>query len=73
VTLNYAAKDNRQGCKKALNKENQELSKKVLSTLSKPNKSTSRARYRHSPRASDKYNINSLKRKKRPNSLSFLS
>jgi hypothetical protein len=39
VTLNYAAKDNRQGCKKALNKENQELSKKVLFALFKLNKS----------------------------------
>jgi hypothetical protein len=41
VTLNYAAKDNQQGCKKALNKENQELSKEASPALSKPNRSTS--------------------------------
>jgi hypothetical protein len=41
VTPNYAAKDNRQGYKKAFNKKNQELSKEVLSVLSKPNKSIS--------------------------------
>jgi hypothetical protein len=41
VTLNCAAKDNQQGYKKALNKKNQELSKRVLSALFKPNKSIS--------------------------------
>jgi hypothetical protein len=41
VTPNYAVKDNWQGYKKAFSKENQELSRKVLSALPKPNKSTS--------------------------------
>jgi hypothetical protein len=41
VTPDCATKDNQQGHKKALNKENQELSKEALSALSKPNKSTS--------------------------------
>jgi hypothetical protein len=64
VAPDYATKDNRQGYKKALSKKNQKLSKEVLSVLSKPNRSTSQARYKHSPKASDKYNINSLKKKK---------
>jgi hypothetical protein len=64
VAPNYAAEDNRQGYKKALNKKNQELSREALSALLKPNKSTSQARYKHSPKAFNKYNINSLKRKK---------
>jgi hypothetical protein len=38
---NYTTKNNRQGYKKAFSKKNQELSKKVLSALSKLNKSTS--------------------------------
>jgi hypothetical protein len=41
VTPNYAAKDNWQGYKKALSKENQELSRETLPALSKPNKSIS--------------------------------
>jgi hypothetical protein len=41
VTPDYAAKDNQQDYKKALSKENQELSKEVLSALLKPNKNTS--------------------------------
>jgi hypothetical protein len=41
VTPNCAVKDNQQGYKKALNKENQELSKKVLLVLFKLNKSIS--------------------------------
>jgi hypothetical protein len=70
---NYAVKDNWQGYKKALSKKNQELSKEVSPALSKLNKSTSQARYKHSPKASHKYNTNSLKKKKRLDSLSFLS
>jgi hypothetical protein len=69
---NYAAKNNQQGYKKALSKKNQELSRGVLPALSKLNKSISQARYRHSPKASDEHGINSLKRRKRLNSLSFL-
>jgi hypothetical protein len=72
VTPDYAAKDNRQGYKKALNKENQELSREASPASSKPNKSTSRARYKHSPKASDKYSTNSLKKRKRPDNLSPL-
>jgi hypothetical protein len=72
VTSNYVAKDNWQGYKKALNKENQELSKRALSALSKPNRSTSQAGYKHSPKAPNKYNTNSLKKRKRLNNLSFL-
>jgi hypothetical protein len=41
VTPDYVVKDNRQDYKKALSKENQELSKEVLSVLPKLNKSTS--------------------------------
>jgi hypothetical protein len=41
MALNCAAKDNRQGRKKAFNKENQELSRGVLPALPKPNRSTS--------------------------------
>jgi hypothetical protein len=41
VTPNYAAKNNRQGCKKAFNKKNQELSKEAAPALSKPNRSIS--------------------------------
>jgi hypothetical protein len=69
VTLNYAAKDNRQGYKKAFSKKNQELSKEALSALLKPNRSTSRAGYKHSPRASDEHSINSLERRERLSSL----
>jgi hypothetical protein len=72
VTPNYAVKDNQQSYKKAFNKENQELSREVSPALFKPNRSTSRAGYKRSPKASDKYSINSLKKKKRLNSLSFL-
>jgi hypothetical protein len=64
VAPDYATKDNRQGHKKALSKENQELSRGASPALPKPNRNTSRAGYRHSPRASDKYSINSLKKKK---------
>jgi hypothetical protein len=73
VAPNYAVKDNRQGYKKALSKENQKLSKGVSLALPKPNKSTSRAGYRHSLRAFDKYSTNSLKRKKKPGNLSLFS
>jgi hypothetical protein len=69
---NYAVKDNRQGYKKAFSKENQELSREALLTLPKLNKSTSRAGYKHSLKALNKYSINSLKRKKRLSGLSFL-
>jgi hypothetical protein len=51
VTPNYAVKDNRQGYKKALSKENQELSKGASPALLKPNKSISQAGYRHSLKA----------------------
>jgi uncharacterized protein YgiM (DUF1202 family) len=57
VTPNYVTKDNRQDYKKALNKENQELSRKVLPTLPKPNRSTSQAKYKHSPKALNKHSI----------------
>jgi hypothetical protein len=73
VTLDCAAKNNQQGYKKAFNRENQELSKKALSALSKPNKSISRAGYKHSPKAFNKYNINSLKKKERLSGLSPFS
>jgi hypothetical protein len=72
VTPNYAAKDNRQSYKKALNKKNQELSRKALPALSKPNRSISQARYKHSLKALNKYNINSLKRRERLDGLSPL-
>jgi hypothetical protein len=72
VTPNYAAKDNQQDYKKALSKENQELNKEALSALPKPNRSISQARYKHSLKAPNKHNINSLKRRKRLDSLSFL-
>jgi hypothetical protein len=71
--LNRAAKDNQQSRKKALNKENQELNREVLSALSKLNKSISQARYKHSLKAFNKYNINSLKKRKRLSNLSFFS
>jgi hypothetical protein len=70
VTSDYAAKDNRQGYKKALNKKNQELSRRASPALPKPNRSTSQAGYKHSPRASDKHSINSLEKKK--NQITFL-
>jgi hypothetical protein len=73
VTPNYAAKDNRQGCKKALNKKNQELSREASPALLKPNRSTSQAGYKHSLKASDKHNTNSLKRRERPGSLPSFS
>jgi hypothetical protein len=41
VTPDYAAKDNRQGCKKAFSKKNQELSKETSPVLPKPNKNIS--------------------------------
>jgi hypothetical protein len=41
VAPDYAAKDNWQGYKKALSKENQELNKEALSALFKPNRSIS--------------------------------
>jgi hypothetical protein len=71
VALNYTAKDNWQGYKKAFNKKNQELSRRALSALFKLNRSISRAGYRHSPKAPHKYSINSLKRRERLSSLSF--
>jgi hypothetical protein len=71
VAPDCAAKDNWQGRKKALNKENQELSRGASPALFKLNKSTSRAGYRHSFRAPHKHGINSLKRRKRLDSLSF--
>jgi hypothetical protein len=71
VAPNYAIKDNQQGYKKALSKKNQELSREVLSALPKLNKSISQARYKHSLKASNKHNINSLKKRKKLNSLSF--
>jgi hypothetical protein len=70
---NYAVKDNQQGYKKALNKKNQELSKEALPALPKPNRSTSQVRYKHSPKAFNKHNTNSLKKKKRPDNFSFFS
>jgi hypothetical protein len=73
VAPNYAAKDNRQGYKKALSKENQKLSREASPALPKPNRSTSQAGYRHSPRASDEHDTNSLKKKERLNSLPPLS
>jgi hypothetical protein len=73
VTPDYAAKDNWQGYKKALSKENQELNRGASPALPKLNRSTSQARYKHSLKASDKYNTNSLKRKKRLGDLSSLS
>jgi hypothetical protein len=73
VTPDYAVKDNWQGYKKALSKENQELNKEVLSALLKPNKSTSQVRYKHSLRALDKHDINSLKRRERLGGFSSLS
>jgi hypothetical protein len=73
VAPDYAAKDNRQGYKKALSKENQELSRGALPALPKLNRSMSRAGYKHSPRAFNEYGTNSLKRKERPDGLSFLS
>jgi hypothetical protein len=73
VTPNYAVKDNWQGYKKALSKKNQELSREVTLVLLKLNKSTSRARYKHSLKASDKHSINSLKKKKRLGSLPSFS
>jgi hypothetical protein len=72
VTPNYAAKDNRQGYKKALNKENQELNREASSALSKLNKSTSQTRYRHSPKASNKHSTNSLKKRERLGNLPSL-
>jgi hypothetical protein len=72
VAPNYTAEDNRQGHKKALNKKNQELSREASPALSKLNRSTSRARYKHSPKASDKHGINSLKKKERLGDLSLL-
>jgi hypothetical protein len=71
VAPDCAAKDNRQGYKKAFNKENQELSRGASPALSKLNRSISQARYKHSPKAFNKYNINSLKRRKRLDSLPF--
>jgi hypothetical protein len=71
VTPDYAAEDNRQGYKKAFSKKNQELSRGALSALFKPNRSTSQAGYKHSPRASYKHSINSLKKRERLDSLSF--
>jgi hypothetical protein len=65
VTPDYVTKDNQQGYKKAFNKKNQELNKEVLSVLPKLNKSTSQARYKHSPKALNKHSINSLKKKKK--------
>jgi hypothetical protein len=73
VAPDCAAKDNQQGYKKALNKKNQELSREALPALPKPNRSISRARYRHSPKALNKHNTNSLKRKKRLGGLLFFS
>jgi hypothetical protein len=73
VAPDYAAKDNRQGYKKALSKENQELSREASPALFKLNRSISRARYKHSLKASNKYNINSLERRERLNSLLFFS
>jgi hypothetical protein len=72
VILNYAVKNNQQSYKKALNKENQELNKEVLSALFKPNRSISQARYKHSLKAFNKYNINSLEKRKRLGSLPLL-
>jgi hypothetical protein len=71
VAPNYAAKNNRQGCKKAFNKENQELNRGASPALPKPNGSMSQAGYKHSLRAFNKHNTNSLKRKERPDSFSF--
>jgi hypothetical protein len=73
VAPNYAAKDNWQDYKKALNKKNQELNREALPALFKSNRSISRAGYRHSPRASYKHNINSLKKRERLDSLPSLS
>jgi hypothetical protein len=73
VTPDYAAKNNRQGYKKALSKKNQELSKEALPALPKPNKSTSQAGYKHSPKAFNEHGINSLKKKERLGGLSSLS
>jgi hypothetical protein len=72
VTPDYAVKNNQQGYKKALNKENQELSRGALSALPKPNRSTSQARYRHSLRAFNEHSINSLEKRERLDSLSLL-
>jgi hypothetical protein len=71
VTPDCVAKNNLQGYKKALSKENQELSRGVSLALLKLNKSISQAEYKHSPKALDKYSINSLKRRKRLNNLPF--
>jgi hypothetical protein len=73
VAPDYAAEDNQQGYKKAFSKENQELSRKASSALLKLNKSTSRARYKHSPKAFNKHSINSLKKRERLGGLSSLS
>jgi hypothetical protein len=72
VAPDCAAKNNRQDRKKALSKENQELSRGASPALPKPNRSTSRAGYRHSPKASDEHGINSLERRERPGGLPFL-
>jgi hypothetical protein len=73
VASDCAVKDNWQGYKKAFSKENQELSREASPALFKLNGSTSRAGYRHSPRASDEYDINSLERRKKLGGLSSFS
>jgi hypothetical protein len=73
VAPNYAAKDNQQGHKKAFNKKNQELNRGASPALPKLNRSTSQAGYKHSPKAPDKHSINSLEKRKRPDSLLFFS
>jgi hypothetical protein len=73
VAPNYAVKDNQQGYKKALSKENQELSREASPALSKLNKSISQARYKHSLKAFNKHNINSLERRERLDSLFLFS
>jgi hypothetical protein len=73
VAPNCAAKDNWQGYRKALSKKNQELSKEALPALFKPNRSTSQAGYKHSPKASYKHSTNSLEKRKRSSGLSSFS
>jgi hypothetical protein len=73
VAPNCAAEDNQQGHKKALSKENQELSRGASPALPKPNRSTSQAGYRHSLKALNKHGINSLERRERLGDLSSLS
>jgi uncharacterized Zn finger protein len=71
VAPDCATKDNQQGCKKALSKKNQELSREASPALLKLNKSTSQAGYKHSLKAFNEHSINSLKRRKRLDSLFF--